>query len=128
MNMERRKVFMDIPTLGPITKRFADRSTPEAFAFSFFCDECGGEWRSAPRAFVPGKRESPADIRLIRMLWSDQYRSAYEQANLEAIYAFHICPECGRRVCLECFHITEADTAEICLDCRRRKFPISAVP
>lgn len=112
---------MNTPLLSPITKRYADHSVPKAFVFSLFCDKCGKEWRSTPQAFDPGELTSPTDLRVFRMLWNDQHRAAYEQANLEAIYAFHYCPECGRRVCLECFCRSETDIADICKDCLSQK-------
>lgn len=108
---------MDAPLLRPITKKCADRSTTRVFAFSFFCDQCGKEWRSTPMAFERGNLRSLADIRVLRILRNDQYKAAYEQANLEAIYVFHYCPECGRRVCTECYCHAETDIANICKDC-----------
>lgn len=108
---------MSEPLLGPITKTYTDRSTRKVFVFSFYCDHCGKEWRSAPQAFDPGELNSPTDIRVFRMLWNGQHKAAYEQANLEAIYAFHYCRECGRRLCTECFCRSETDIAEICKDC-----------
>lgn len=108
---------MDAPLLRPITKKYADRSTAKVFAFSFFCDQCGREWRSTPQAFEPGRLKSPTDIRVLRMLRNDQHKTAYEQANLEALYAFFYCPECGRRVCVDCFCRSETDVADICKDC-----------
>ena len=112
---------MNAPLLRPVTKRFADRSTQKAFAFSFFCDQCGKEWRSAPQAFDPGGRRPPADLWVLRMLWNDQYKAAYEQANLEAIRALNLCPACGRRICMECFGEYEAEVTDICKNCTKIK-------
>lgn len=114
---------MNDPLLRPVTKRYTDRSTPKAFAFSFFCDQCGKEWRSTAQAFDPGVLESPTNLRVFRMLWNDQRRVEYEKANLEAICAFYYCPKCGRRVCMECFSRSEIDIAEICTDCLAKKSP-----
>lgn len=108
---------MDTPLLAPITKAFTDRSTPKVFAFSFYCDKCGKEWRSTPQAFDPGELASPTDLRVYRMLWNGQHKAAYEQANLEAIYVFQYCPECGCRMCMECFRPSETDFADICKGC-----------
>ena len=108
---------MDIPLLEPITNEFADHSTPEAFAFSFFCDKCGGEWRSAIRMDDPCMLKPPADPGIIDMWREGRHRTAYERSNLEAAYEFYYCPECGRRLCVECFCRSETDTAEICKDC-----------
>jgi len=112
---------MNAPLLSPVTKKYTDRSTEKAFAFSFFCDQCGKEWRSTPQAFDPGELRSPTDLRVFRMLWNDQYKTAYEQANLEAIYAFGLCPECGRRVCMDCFCQNQAEATDICKDCLSKK-------
>ena len=112
---------MKEPLLNPITKRYADRSTAKSFAFSFYCDQCGKEWRSTPQVFRTGNMDSPIDLRVIRMLWNDQHKAAYENANLEAIYTFYYCPECGRRVCMECFCRSETDIAEICKGCASKR-------
>lgn len=108
---------MNTPLLAPITKKFTDRSTPKVFAFSFYCDKCGKEWRGTPQAFGPGELASPTDLRVYKMLWDGQRKVAYERANLEAIYEFHHCHECGRRMCTECFQPSETDIAELCKDC-----------
>ena len=108
---------MDIPLLEPITIEFADRSTPEAFAFSFFCDKCGREWRSAIRMDDPCMLKPPADPGIIDMWREGRHRTAYERSNLEAAYEFYYCSECGRRLCMECYCRSETDTAEICKDC-----------
>lgn len=109
------------PFLNPITKKYADRSTRKVFAFSFYCDKCGKEWRSTPQVFDPGELKSPPDIRIYRMLWNGQHKAAYEQANLEAIYAFSYCLECGRRMCMDCFCRSETDIGESCKDCLLEK-------
>lgn len=117
MSGKNLESFMDTPLLGPITKGFTDRSTPKVFAFSFYCDTCEKEWRSTPQAFDPGELRSPTDFRIFRMLWNEHRKTAYEQANLEAIYVFHYCPKCGRRMCMECFQRSETDIADICKGC-----------
>ena len=108
---------MDIPLLGPITNVFADRSTPETFAFSFFCDKCGAEWRSALRMDDPCMLKPPADPEIIDIWREGRYRAAYERSNLEAAYEFYYCPECGRRLCEGCYCRSEIDVAAICKDC-----------
>lgn len=112
---------MDTPLLGPVTKRFADRTTREAFAFSFYCDQCGREWYSTPLAFAPGELSAQADARMSRLLWDGQYKAAYEQANLEAIRTFALCPVCGRRVCMSCFCRHEASGTDRCEACADKK-------
>ena len=105
------------PTLSPVTKRCLDRSTMEGFAFSFFCDICGGEWRSAwydfnSREFIP-----PIDPAVYQILWSDQHNAAYERARLDAAFVFNRCPVCRCSVCNECFHLSETGVSDICKDC-----------
>jgi len=112
---------MNAPMLSPITRRFADRSIPKAFSFSFFCDGCGKEWRSTPQAFHSNGLKSLTDLRIVRMLWNGRHKAAYEQANLEAIYAFFYCPKCRRRLCMECFRRSETDAADICKDCLKKR-------
>ena len=108
---------MKSPLLHPVTKRYADRSTAKGFAFSFYCDQCGKEWRSTPQAFRTGNMEPPTDLRIVRMMWNGRHKAAYEKANLEAICSFYYCPTCRRRVCLECYSKSETDVAEICIKC-----------
>ena len=108
---------MDMPMLDPVTKTFTDRSTMKAFSFSFFCDKCGREWRSTPQAFVPGALATPVNLQVIRMLWNAQHRAAYERANLEALYAFTLCPACARRLCSACFYASETESDTHCNDC-----------
>lgn len=109
------------PMLAPITKKFVDHSTPEAFSFSFYCDQCGKEWRSALYAFNPGGFQWPIDRQVYQMLWNEQHKAAYERANREAIFEFNRCPECGQRVCMECFYQSETDVTDICKDCIAKK-------
>jgi hypothetical protein len=108
---------MEKPLLSPITKRFTDRSTANRFAFIFYCDRCGKEWRSSPQAFRTIGMQLPMDLQVVRMLWNDQHKTAYKRANLEGAYVFTRCPECGCRVCMECFSRSEMDIMEICADC-----------
>jgi len=109
------------PLLSPVTQKFTDRSTKRRFAFSYYCDLCGKEWRSAPQAFDSGGLHAAADLRVLHMLWNDQHKAAYERTNLEAIYSLSPCPECGRRVCMECLRRLEAEDAYICKDCLIKK-------
>ena len=108
---------MDAPLLGPVTAKCTDHSTTKIFAFSFYCDRCGKEWRSTPQAFAPGELGSPLDIRVFRMLWAGQHKAAYEKANLEALCAFYYCQACSMRVCMDCFCRAETDMAELCTAC-----------
>lgn len=105
------------PAGTPVTKRHADRSTMEGFAFSFFCDRCGKEWRSARYAVNLGNLATPIDPTVYQVLWNDQHKAAYERANRDASFEFNRCPACGRRVCTECFHLSEVGVSDICVDC-----------
>lgn len=108
------------PIGKPATKKSIDHSTMEAFAFSFFCDRCGKEWRSAPYDFNPGSFAVPIEPAIYQMLWSDQHKAAYERSNRDASFAFNRCPICGRRVCDACFYLAKAGVSDICMDCRKK--------
>jgi hypothetical protein len=108
---------MDMPLLSPITHEFADLSTPEVFAFSFFCDNCGREWHSEMHLDDPCAIKPPTDPGAYDIWREGRYRAAYERANLEAAYEFFYCPECGRRLCMECFCRSETDAADVCKGC-----------
>ena len=105
------------PPLNPVTKRRIDRSTMEGFSFSFFCDICAGEWRSAWYDFNLGKFVPPVDPAIYQMLWNDQHKAAYERAKLDAAFSFNRCSACGRGVCNQCFHLSETGVSDICKDC-----------
>jgi len=108
--------MMELP-LNPVTKRHLDRSTMEGFSFSFFCDMCAEEWRSAWYDFNPGWFVPPVDPAVHEILWSDQHKAAYERAKLDAAFVFNRCPACNRSVCNECFHLSETGVSDICKDC-----------
>ena len=105
------------PLSGPVTKKYADRSTMEIFSFGFLCDLCGKEWRSARYDFNPGDFASPLDPKVFQLLWRDQHEAAFARSNRDASFVFNRCPECGRRVCNECFHLAETGVSDICKDC-----------
>ena len=105
------------PPLNPVTKRHLDRSTMEGFAFSFFCDRCEREWRSAWYDFNSREFVLPIDPAVYQILWNDQHKAAYERAKLDAAFVFNHCPECKRSVCNECFHLSETGVSDICKDC-----------
>lgn len=105
------------PMLAPVTQKHTDHSTPEGFSFSFYCDRCGKEWRSARYEFNPGDLVPPLEPMVYQMLWSDQHNAAYERASREGSLEFNRCPECGRRVCKDCFYLAEAGVSDICKDC-----------
>jgi len=53
-----------------------------------------------------------------KLIWEQEHRTAFEQANLEAHLQFCLCPKCGRRVCDECIDI-EKQREGICKDCAK---------
>lgn len=106
---------------NPVTKKRADRSTMEEFSFSFFCDMCEKEWRSARFDFNPGDFAAPIEPTIYQMLWNDQHKAAFERANRDACFEFNRCPVCGRRVCRECFYVSKTGVSDICKDCLREK-------
>lgn len=101
--------------LASITKKYCDHSTDKDFAFSFFCDYCGDEWKSEVYAFslCDSPAETEAEKRAHEILWKAEHDAAYERANNEAILHFNKCQSCGDRVCDNCFCIFE----DVCLHC-----------
>jgi hypothetical protein len=108
---------MTEPMREPVTKKRADRSTMDAFSFSFFCDICEVEWRSARYKLNPGDYSAQINSAIYRMLWNDQHAAAYERANRDARFEFNRCPMCGRGVCKDCFHLSVTGVSDICVDC-----------
>ena len=108
---------------NPVTKRYTDHSAMEGFSFSFFCDMCGEEWRSARYDFNPGDFAVPLDPKVFQLLWNGQHKAARERANRDASFLFNHCPVCGRGVCEECFYLAETGASDICKDCLRDLHP-----
>ena len=111
---------MTCQTCDTVTKKRADRSTMDAFSFSFFCDICEIEWRSARYKFNPGDYTAQINPVMCRMLWNDQHTAAYERAKRDAGFEFNRCPMCGRGVCNACFHLSGTGVSDICVDCLRK--------
>jgi len=107
-------------TRDVVTKKRADRSTMDAFSFSFFCDICEVEWRSARYKFNPGDYTALINPEMYRMLWNDQHTAAYERAKRDAGFEFNRCPVCGRGVCNACFHLSGTGVSDICVDCLKK--------
>ena len=103
-----------------VTKKWIDRSSPERFSFSFFCDRCGWEWRSEDILFNAEGFTMPLDDAVRSMLWIDQRRAAYDRANTEALFMFNHCSICGDRVCDDCFYIVDSVRPNICDNCAKR--------
>jgi hypothetical protein len=50
------------------------------------------------------------------MIWKQEHRAAFEQANLDAHLHFNFCPICQRWVCDDCISLNDRD-GEICEEC-----------
>lgn len=101
--------------LPPITKKYCDLSTPTNFQFSFFCDRCGACWESEQYPFsMRDSTPSTDEGRYVHdMIWKSEHDAAYERANTEATFHFNKCPICDKRVCDDCFTLTD----DVCADC-----------
>ena len=108
--------------LTSVTRQYKDFSTPEKFAFTFYCDRCGKEWRSDTYTFDPKGFATPIEERIRTMLWNQQHEEAYERANREVGARFSRCPLCGCRICDDCLYIGSQDTSNSCKGCGD-KFP-----
>ena len=107
--------------LAPVTQQYRDLSTPESFAFVFYCDLCGQAWQSSVYAFDPRGFEPPMDEKIRCMLWNQQHEEAYERANREAGARLFRCPTCGCRVCDDCFRDAPPGEPDRCKDCLKEK-------
>jgi hypothetical protein len=101
----------------PVTQKSTDHSDRESFSFSFFCDRCGKEWVSQTAAFTAGCFTAIDHEDARQMLWQQEHKEAFEQANLDARLQFNRCPVCGRWVCNECFDCLEIQHGGVCKDC-----------
>jgi hypothetical protein len=99
-----------------LTKQRTDRSGTESFAFSFFCDCCGKEWKSPIVPFETGGFTAIEHEKVRQMIWEQEHKAAYEQANLEAHLHFNRCPHCGKWVCDDCINLSDP-RGEICKEC-----------
>lgn len=100
-----------------LTKLTVDHSTGNGFSFSFFCDICGKEWTSPVKPFSGGSCSIVENEEAMNLLWSDEHRTAFNEANLEAHFHFKKCPKCGRWVCDNCFSFEEGKTYYSCKEC-----------
>jgi hypothetical protein len=99
----------------PLTKHSTDYSDAESFSFGFSCDICGKEWKSPVVPF--GTDFTTIELEEGRqMIWAQEHRAAFEQANLEAHLEFNLCPICGKRVCGSCFCF-EKKNIDVCNEC-----------
>jgi len=97
--------------------RFTDLSAENGFLFEFHCDRCGRGERSERYEFSPGDLSSPPSGEVREMIWLHQHRFAFLRAEQDARYLFNTCPVCGRRVCCDCFRVTDDGCGDMCLDC-----------
>jgi hypothetical protein len=103
--------------IEPLTKKVTDHSDAESFLFSFFCDRCGREWRSRTWPFEHSEAFEIEKDEARRLLWADEHRTAFNEANLEARMNFNQCGKCGSWVCDDCFRPLGSDKHDLCLDC-----------
>lgn len=97
-----------------MTKKTVDHSDSGNFSFSFFCDLCGQEWVSQVKPFSGGRCSVTENDEAKKLLWANEHRALFDEANLEAHMHFCRCTKCGNWVCEECF-LTEE---EICKKCK----------
>ena len=102
----------------PLTKRTTDHSDQKGFSFSFFCDLCGKEWRSPVKPFMGGDCTIVEHDEALKLLWANDHRAAFEEANLEAHFHFNNCPQCGKWVCNDCFPVEDKKSDEVCVGCK----------
>jgi hypothetical protein len=101
----------------PITKRTTDYSGTESFSFGFSCDCCGKEWRSPAVSFETGGFTAVEYEGTRQMIWEQEHKTAFDQANLEAHLHFNRCPICGKWVCDDCISMKDPGR-EICRECK----------
>jgi len=98
-----------------LTQKSVDHSDAGLFSFSFFCDRCGKEWVSHEKPFSGGICASVEKDEALRLLWGNEHRAAFDEANLEAHTQFNRCSRCGKWVCDECFCIEGKNGGECCI-------------
>ena len=91
--------------LPAVTKKYEDHSTDRYFRFVFYCDECGMAWKSEhyPFSMRDASLENEGKKKARVLMWKAEHDAAYERANIEAVLNFNRCPQCGQRVCDDCF-------------------------
>jgi len=102
-----------------LTVKSIDHSDKSSFSFSFFCDRCGKEWRSPVQSFTGAGSPIVENNDALNLLWGNEHRVAFEEANLDARMNFNLCPLCGKWVCDDCFSIGEKEHGGVCRDCRK---------
>jgi hypothetical protein len=100
-----------------LTQKSIDHSDAGYFSFSFFCDICGREWKSPPQPFSGEGSPIVKNEEALKLLWGNEHRAAFDEANLEAHMKFNRCPVCGRRVCDACFIFEEKEHGGVSKAC-----------
>jgi hypothetical protein len=107
---------MDKLRLGvSLTKNTANHSDKAGFSFSFFCDRCEKEWISPFVPFLNSGFSAIEHEEAKQMLWAQEHRAAFENANMEAHFHFSRCSVCGNVVCNECFSLECGDKCKECI-------------
>jgi hypothetical protein len=107
--------------LKALTKRSTDHSDAGHFSFSFYCDKCAKEWVSPVQPFTGGVCTNVEHGEALKLLWANEYRTAFTEANLDARMQFNRCPVCGRWVCDDCFDFEVVRGGEVCRECNEQK-------
>jgi len=97
-----------------LTKRTTDHSNGGSFSFSFYCDNCGREWKSPVTPFESGGFTAIAHEEARQLIWAQEHKTAFDMANLEAHFHFNNCPDEGMWVCDDCF---DAQGSRLCRKC-----------
>lgn len=93
--------------LEAVTKEWEDKSTTEAFRFTFYCDCCKRAISSPEYKFKSGFRPkllmSETERRARELLWQKDHDAAYERANISMLTDhIHTCEICGEHICGNC--------------------------
>jgi hypothetical protein len=99
-----------------LTKKSIDRSDTGHFSFSFFCDRCEKEWLSLEKPFSGGICSRVEKNEALKLLWGNEHRTAFDEAQLEAHTQFNRCPLCNKWVCDDCFCL-DGIKGGVCKDC-----------
>jgi hypothetical protein len=100
-----------------LTKNTANHSNKTGFSFSFFCDRCEKEWISPFIPFINGGFSDIEHEEARQMIWAQEHRAAFENANIEAHFHFSRCSICSKVVCNDCYN---PDSGDMCVDCKEK--------
>ncbi len=91
--------------LKPVTKDYSDRSTLKEFEFEFYCDCCKKAIKTPIIEFNSGFKGKflSKEVKKARdIIYAADHSSAFERANIEALYELNRCEICGDMVCDDC--------------------------